>query len=78
MVSGAGWRERQKQLQVNDRRVKHDSNWVQNVVDGDTQTMPVAARRLLSVTRVARRGTSTGCAAITRNRHRPGTARNKP
>ncbi|KAI0239605.1 hypothetical protein LSAT2_009653 [Lamellibrachia satsuma] len=27
MVSGAGWRERQKQLKVNDRRATHDSNW---------------------------------------------------
>ena len=51
---------------------------VQNVVGEATLLMAVAARRLLSVTRVARWGTSTRCAAITRNRHSPGTARNKP
>ena len=27
MVSGAGWRERQKQPKVNDRCASHDSNW---------------------------------------------------
>ena len=76
MVSGADWRERQKQPKVNVPVMIQTG--VQNVVDGATQLMPVAAHRLLSVTRMARRSTSARCSAVTRNRHSRDTARNTP
>ncbi|KAK2183888.1 hypothetical protein NP493_293g04076 [Ridgeia piscesae] len=69
----------QKQPKVNDIYVSVTiQSGVQHVVDGATQLMSVAAHRLLSVSRVARRDTSAICVAITRNRHSRDTARDTP